>query len=66
MNQWLWPLPPVGPLTFVAEWPKYGVRESHAAVDGGRIRAAASQAQNLWPDEGTESVTSAMNTVVMA
>jgi hypothetical protein len=51
MNQWLWPLPPDGPLTFVAEWPQYGVSESRSAVDGGKIRAAAEHAENLWPDE---------------
>jgi len=50
MNHWLWPMPPDGPLTFVAEWPKYAITETRAAVDGTRIRAAAERATNLWPD----------------
>jgi hypothetical protein len=48
MNAWLWPLPPDGPLTFVAEWPKYRITECRADVDGGRVRAAASRAEQLW------------------
>jgi hypothetical protein len=50
MNMWLWPLPPDGPLTFVAEWPKFGIPESRADVDGSSVRAAAVQAESLWPD----------------
>lgn len=48
MNQWLWPLPPEGPLTFIAEWPKYGIVECSAAVDAGEIRAAAARVEDLW------------------
>jgi hypothetical protein len=51
MNAWLWPLPPDGPVTFVAEWPKYSITESRADVDGGRVRAAASHAEQLWTDD---------------
>jgi hypothetical protein len=53
MNAWLWPLPPDGPLTFVAEWPKYGIPESRADVDGGRVRAAAAYAEQLWSDDAS-------------
>ncbi len=48
MNQWLWPLPPTGSLTFIAEWPKYHVDECRATVDAGQIREAATQVENLW------------------
>ena len=48
-NQWLWPLPPEGPLTFVAEWPRFAVPESTASVDAGELRRAAELAQDLWP-----------------
>jgi hypothetical protein len=48
MDQWLWPLPPDGPLTFIAEWPKFGISETSASVDGGEIRAAAETVEELW------------------
>lgn len=48
MDQWMWPLPPDGPLTFIAEWPKYGVAESRGSVDAGALRDAAKEAQVLW------------------
>ena len=48
MNQWLWPLPPDGPLTFIAEWPKFGIGETSVSVDGGEIRAAAETVEDLW------------------
>ncbi len=47
---WMWPLPPEGPLTVVAEWPVGGVPETSVVVDGGAIRAAAAGAEILWPD----------------
>lgn len=48
MRQWLWPLPPPGPLTFVAEWPKYGIAESQVTFDAAKLRAAADDAIDLW------------------
>ena len=48
MNQWLGPLPPEGPLTFIAEWPKFGISETSASVDGAAIRAAADDVEGLW------------------
>jgi len=50
-NFWVHPLPPEGPVTFVASWPDYGVGETRAEVDGSAIRAAAAQAVSLWPEE---------------
>jgi hypothetical protein len=45
---WLWPLPPEGPLTFVAEWPAMHIEESAATVDGRALRQAASEAEVVW------------------
>jgi hypothetical protein len=48
---WVWPLPPPGPLTFVCEWPKYGIRETRYEIDANLIREAAKRATELWPDQ---------------
>lgn len=45
---WLWPLPPEGPLTFVAEWPAEGIGETRVEVDAGLLREAASRSEKLW------------------
>ena len=48
---WMHPLPPRGPVTFVASWPRYGVSETRAELDGTAIREAAQRAVILWPEE---------------
>lgn len=48
MDQWLWPRPPPGPLTFIAEWPKHGIPESQVTFDGDNLRRAAEDAIELW------------------
>lgn len=48
---WVYPLPPEGPVTFVASWLKYGVEETRARLDGAAIREAARRATVLWPPE---------------
>ena len=48
---WVHPLPPEGPVTFVASWPKHGVAETRVELDGAAIRAAAQRAVTLWPQE---------------
>jgi len=48
---WVWPLPPEGPLAFVVEWPSEGIPLSRAEIDGTIVRAAAADAQLLWPDD---------------
>jgi len=48
---WVYPLPPEGPVTFVASWLEYGVAETRAELDGSAIRAAAGRAVILWPEE---------------
>jgi hypothetical protein len=48
---WVHPLPPDGPVTFVASWLEYGVDETRAQLDGSAIREAAGRAVILWPEE---------------
>jgi hypothetical protein len=48
---WVHPLPPEGPVTFVASWPEYGAAETRAELDGSAIREAAARAVILWPEE---------------
>ena len=48
---WAHPLPPDGPVIFVAAWPEYAAAEAQAELEGGAIRAAATRAVTLWPEE---------------
>jgi hypothetical protein len=48
---WMWPVPPPGPLTFVCEWPRYGIPPTRRQVDAGLIREAAERAVGAWPDD---------------
>jgi len=48
---WVHPLPPEGPVTFVASWLEYGVTETRVELDGAVIREAAQRAVTLWPEE---------------
>jgi hypothetical protein len=48
---WVHPLPPLGPVTFVASWPEYGAAETRAELDGSAIREAAGRAVILWPED---------------
>jgi len=50
---WLWPLPPVGPITFAAEWPASGVELTKADVDAAPILEAAPRSEKLWEDDGS-------------
>ena len=43
-----WPVPDAGDLTFVVEWPRYGISETTTTIDGDLIRAAASRARPVW------------------
>jgi hypothetical protein len=51
MDQWVWPLPPAGPLAFVYEWPAHQVGESRVELDARSVRQAAERAVTLWPDD---------------
>jgi hypothetical protein len=48
---WVHPLPPDGPVTFVAAWPEHGVAETRAELDAAAIHAAVARAVMLWPEE---------------
>lgn len=48
---WVYPLPPGGPVTFVASWLLYEVAEARAELDSSVIHQAAGRAVILWPDE---------------
>lgn len=49
------PLPPLGDLTFVCEWPAMAIPESRTSIDTTPIRAAAGQAITLWPAPGGDA-----------
>jgi hypothetical protein len=51
---WLWPLPPPGPLTFVCEWPAYGIAETRHEIDAAAIVDAAAKAKTLWPEQASQ------------
>jgi hypothetical protein len=51
MEQWVWPLPPPGPVAFVCEWPAGGIAESRTEIDARSILEAAERAVTLWPDD---------------
>ena len=45
----VWPLPRDGTLTLVVQWLDRGISETHTALDGAAVRAAAHDAGELWP-----------------
>jgi hypothetical protein len=45
---WLWPLPPFGALTFVCEWPAFGIPETSVNIDGQLILEQAKHSIHLW------------------
>ena len=47
---WLHPLPPEGPVTFVASWLGWDVPETRAQMDSALILEASGRAVALWPD----------------
>ncbi len=49
--EWVWPLPPRGPLTFVCEWPAAGIPLTRHEIDAQTILDAAAQAQTIFSDE---------------
>jgi hypothetical protein len=44
LQQWLWGLPPPGPLVFVCEWPACQIPESRVEIDAALVLEAASRA----------------------
>ena len=52
-ESWLWPLPPAGPVQFLAAWPDRGLAESAVEIEGGTFREAAGQAESMWNEPPT-------------
>jgi hypothetical protein len=61
---WVHPLPPDGPMTFVAAWPEYGAAQAQAELDGATIRAAATRAVSLWPEEELKTPGPSVSTAI--
>jgi hypothetical protein len=55
-ENWVWPLPPPGPLLFVCEWPAVGIAVTRAEIDAQLVIDAASRAQALFPDAGQPGI----------
>jgi hypothetical protein len=45
---WLWPLPAAGRLTFVCEWPAFGVELTRTELDSDALRRAADRSRALF------------------
>ena len=50
---WMWPLPPIGPLFFVCEWPAAGISLTRVEVDSERLRDAAGRSRELFPNQAS-------------
>lgn len=49
-SEWVWPLPPPGPLAFVCQWPAAGIPLTRHEIDAQVILDAASRAQVVFPN----------------
>jgi hypothetical protein len=49
LRWWAWPLPPVGPLKYVCQWPTYGITETRVSIDAQLILDAARRSVRPWP-----------------
>ena len=47
---WAWPLPPAGPLEFIAQWPTLGIGETRVSIDAELILDAARRSVQIWPE----------------
>ncbi len=47
---WVWPLPPLGSLELVCEWPAAGIALTHREVDVGPMLDAARRARAILPE----------------
>lgn len=50
-SQWVWPLPPPGPMTFACEWPAMDIPLTFYELDAQPILDAAGRAQIIFSDE---------------
>jgi hypothetical protein len=51
-DEWVWPLPPAGPLAFVCEWPAAEIPLSRTEIDAQTILDAAARARPVFPGPG--------------
>jgi hypothetical protein len=49
LHQWLWGLPPPGPLAFVCTWPAGRLGASGVEIDASLVLEAADRAATVWP-----------------
>jgi hypothetical protein len=50
-TQWVWPLPPRGPVVLVCEWPAMNIPLTRSELDAQTILDAAARAQVIFSDE---------------
>lgn len=48
-DYWLWPLPPLGTLEVVCQWPMLGIGTTTNIIDADQIQTAAARAKPVWP-----------------
>ncbi len=48
LGYWVWPLPPVGPLAFVCEWPAASIPLTRHAIDAQLVLDASARAQTIF------------------
>jgi hypothetical protein len=49
-SEWVWPLPPPGPLAFVCQWPAAGVPLTRHEINAQLILDAAARSQVVFPE----------------
>lgn len=49
--QWVYPLPPEGPITIAIAWPHFDIPEKTVQFDAAPIIEAATHVQQLWADD---------------
>jgi len=66
-SEWVWPLPPPGPVAFVCEWPAARIPLSRAEIDAQIILDAAARARPIFPDDrGPRGQSSSRSTTAFA
>lgn len=50
-TQWVWPIPPPGPLNFVCEWPAADIPLTRSKIDAQTILDATTRARVIFPDQ---------------
>jgi hypothetical protein len=48
---WIWPLPPLGRLTFVCQWPAAGIELTRQDIDAQLLLDAAKRAQVIFAED---------------